>query len=69
MMKRNRFTFIFAALLILLTGCRGQKTGPGEIPEETASPSLEETVPAAPETISFTDDLGREVAVNPPTRV
>ena len=68
-MKRNRFTFILAAMLLLLTGCGGQKTGPGTAPEETASPLFEETASPAPETVSFTDDLGREVEVAPPTRV
>ena len=68
-MKRNRFTFILAAVLLLLTGCGGQKTGPGTAPEETASPPFEETASPAPETVSFTDDLGREVEAAPPTRV
>ena len=68
-MKRNRFTFILAAVLLLLTGCGGQKTGPGTAPEETASLPFEETASPAPETVSFTDDLGREVEAAPPTRV
>ncbi|MBD5098090.1 MAG: ABC transporter substrate-binding protein [Clostridiales bacterium] len=57
MMKRNRFAFILAALLILLTGCGGQRVG------QTAAPT-----PPVSETIVFTDDLGREVTVAPPTR-
>lgn len=56
-MKRNRFAFILAALLILLTGCGGQRVG------QTAAPT-----PPVSETIVFTDDLGREVTVAPPTR-
>ena len=58
----KRLCFILAAMLLLLTGCGGQNTSL----EETASPIPEET---AVETVSFTDDLGREVSVAPPTRV
>ncbi len=57
-MKRNRFTFILAAVLLLLTGCGGQRA------EQTAAPT-----PPVSETIVFTDDLGREVEAAPPTRV
>lgn len=69
-MKRNRFSLILVALLILLTGCVGQRAEQTVPPasEVTSSQSLEETAPSAPETISFTDDLGREVEVAPPTR-
>jgi len=54
----KRLPFILAAVLLLLTGCGGQGAG------QTASPS-----PPAPETVAFTDDLGREISVAPPTRV
>lgn len=53
----KRLCFILAAMLLLLTGCVGQNT------------SLEETVSPASETVSFTDDLGRDVEAAPPSRV
>ncbi|MBD5133660.1 MAG: ABC transporter substrate-binding protein [Clostridiales bacterium] len=67
----KRLSLILAAMLLLLTGCGGQKTGPGEIaaPGVSASLPLEETASPVPEAVSFTDDLGREVSVAPPTRV
>ncbi len=54
----KRLPFILAAVLLLLTGCGGQGAG------QAVSPT-----PPAPETVSFTDDLGREVSVAPPARV
>ena len=59
----KRLSLFLAAVFLLLTGCGGQGAG------QTAAPDLRETASPAPETISFTDDLGREVAVAPPTRV
>lgn len=56
----KRFSLILAVLLLLLAGCGGHKVGT----EETAPPAI-----PGPEQVTFTDDLGREVAVVAPTRV
>ena len=53
----KRFCLILVGMLFLLTGC-------GE-PNAT----IGETVAPMEETVVFVDDLGREVAVAPPTRV
>lgn len=52
----KRISLILALLLLFLTGCAGQKSG-----APTANPT-----DAA---ISFTDDLGRNVSLEPPQRV
>lgn len=54
----KRLSLFLAAVFLLLTGCGGQGA------EQTAAPA-----PAASEAVAFTDDLGREVSVAPPTRV
>ena len=61
MMKR--FVMVLTALLLLLSGCAAPETAGSAAPEaiESATPGEER--------ISFTDDLGREVSVAPPTRV
>lgn len=68
-MKPNRFNLMLMALLLLLTACGGPQAG------QTAPPSGPQTVHTdapsapAPEVITFTDDLGREVSIVRPTRV
>lgn len=54
----KRLSLFLAAVFLLLTGCGGQGA------EQTAAPA-----PTASEAVAFTDDLGREVSVAPPTRV
>lgn len=54
----KRLSLFLAAVFLLLTGCGGQGA------KQTAAPA-----PTASEAVAFTDDLGREVAIAPPTRV
>lgn len=61
----KRFAWIF--LLILLTACATQPSGPDGPAGESGSSAG--GFPASSAAVVFTDDLGREVAVEPPQRV
>ena len=68
-MKRIFCALLCGLLLMILTACGGSK----QVPAETETPKETET-PATPvetpeETVTFTDDLDREITVTKPGRV